>query len=134
MGVTSVLAKAGSRSILTFGLSFKAVGSAIAGFTMQLGVLALGLGKILIVVGLIAGAVYLLGKAFGIGFKFPTMPDIKLPKYGKASTPETGEAEQAELKQATAADKKAAKEKEKELSKELKDKRKARDKEIKITK
>jgi len=131
IGLTSILTKAGSTGVFSFGRAFATVTPAIIGFTQALGVMLLGLGKILLVVGLVAGAVYLLGKALGIGLKFPSMPEIKLPKYGKVATPKTtGEAEAIE--EATKADKEAAKKKSKELTKELRDKRKARDKELKI--
>jgi len=131
IGLTAILTKTGSVGVLSLGGAFASVVPAIVGFTKALGIMLLGLGKILIVVGLIAGAVYLLGRAFGIGFKFPKMPEIKLPKYGKITAPKiAGDTEDIEA--ATEADKKAAKKKEKSLARELRDKNKARKKELRI--
>ena len=134
LGLTAILSKAASGGVLTLGGAFAGIVPAIAGFTKALGVLLLGLGKILLIVGLIAGAVYMLGKALGIQIKLPKMPEIKMPKYGGGGFAGAGADRdvEAEAEAEAKADAKAAKTKEKALSKEMRDKKKIRDKEMRI--
>lgn len=130
LGITAIVSRAASGGVFSLGSVFAGAIPAVAGFTKALGVLLLGLGKILLVVGLVAGAVYLLGKALGINFKFPSMPEIKLPKYaGAGAKGDIGTGDQEALAEA---DQKAAKAKTKALSREMRDKKKARNKEMKI--
>ena len=88
---------------------------------------------ILIIVGAVTVALYVLakalGKIFGIGFKLPSMPEMKLPEYGKIDAPEFEAGEGADV--ASKEEKDAAKKKEKALTKEIRDKKRARDKELK---
>jgi len=130
LGLTAILTKVGSAGMFSFGGAIKGVIPAVIGLTKTLGVMLIGFTKILVVVGLVAGVIYGIGKLLGIGFKMPSMPTIKLPTYPKLKPTEYAPGESPE--ELTEADEEAAKKKEKALTKELRDKKKAMKKEMEV--
>lgn len=130
LGATATAGSVATVSMSGLSGAFVAATGAVASLIKGIAILALQLGAIVAIIGVAIAAVYLLGKAFGIGFKLPQMPEIKLPKSkGTGIGATTDLAGQEALAQA---DEDAAKEKEKALKKEMREKKKARDKELKV--
>jgi TP901 family phage tail tape measure protein len=130
LGATASAGTVASVSMSGLSGAFVAATGAVASLIKGIAILALQLGTIVAIIGVAIAAVYLLGKAFGIGFKLPKMPEIKLPKSkGTGAGAITDLGGQEKLAQV---DEDAAKEREKALKKEMKEKKKARDKELKI--
>jgi TP901 family phage tail tape measure protein len=115
-----------------------AMGSLLGGIkTLLIGLAALSIQFIVVlgVIAAVAGAMYLLGKVFGVKLKLPSMPEVNMPTAPTAPTgkkPKTQE-EEAEDKQQEESRKKKlelAEKEEKALEKELRDKKKMDDKEL----
>ena len=124
---TGIAASAGAATNF-FAFSLTNAATAAGLLVKGLAILSLKFAAILIVVGLVAAALYALGRALGISLKLPKMPKIALPKYKGVTAPKYAPGEAPE--EIAKADEKAAKKKAKDLARELRDKKKARKKEL----
>jgi len=131
LGATATMSSLASVGMTSFAGSMTVAAGAIGNLIKGLALLSIQFAAILVVIGLVVGALYLIGKALGIRIKFPEMPSIKMPKYkGLGAGAVEGAGKVAGEEGLSDAEKDALKKKEKALARELRDKRKLRNKEL----
>lgn len=131
LGLTVVTTQAAAGGMSVFAATTTLANIAIKNLGRGLLTAVVIFAKFALIVGVVVGALYLLGRALGIKIKVPKLPEIKIPEIPRPPKPDVTPAGE-ELEMATKADKKAAQKRLKELRKESKAKRRARNKEIKI--
>lgn len=132
LGQTATLGTAASISMAGLGTSFASAAAGIGNLLKGLAILSVQFIAILGVIALVAAALYGLGKFFGIQLKLPTMPSVKLPKYGSGATLAKNETNATGTIDNASGDAEAATAEQKALEKQLKEKQKANKKELKI--
>jgi len=129
LGIQTALTNSAAAASIGFGGAMAAAATGVLTLAKAMAILSLKFVAVLGVIGLVAAALYGIGKLLGIGFKLPTLPKINLPKFNKLNQPKlVGEGVTGE--EVTEKDKKAAKKRQKAIEKDLRDKKRARQKEL----